>query len=81
MEEEQRKLVEGLKELLGEFENLKGEYHSIDREYISLLRRMEKLALKISDETLRELEDEELENTIRALRLKSTWQTFHSFRI
>jgi hypothetical protein len=83
MEEEQRRLVEELREMLGEFEKLGGDYHSMDRKYASLLRRMERVALKISDDTLRELrlEDEELESIVRAFRLKSTWLTFHGFRI
>lgn len=83
MEEEQRKLVAKLRELLKEFEGLEGTYHEMDREYTTLLKRMEKIALKIHDDTLKELkeEDKELENIIRGFRLKGTWMTFHGFRI
>lgn len=83
MDEEQRKLVAELRGLLEEFEGLKGNYHKIDKEYTSLLKSMEKVALKIHNGTLKELreEDRELEEIIRSFRLKSTWMTFHGFKI
>lgn len=69
--------------MLEAFEGLEGNYHKIDREYTTLLKRMEKVALKIHNGTLKELreEDKELESIIRSFRLKGTWMTFHGFRI
>lgn len=81
MEEEQRKLVEELREVLDRFEALEGDYKSFNRKYMRLLKLTEKLAAKITDETLEELEDEELKEVIKASRLKDTWMTFHSFKI
>jgi len=81
MEEAQRKLVQELREVLDSFESLEGDYKNVDREYMRLLRRIDELAAGITDETLKELEDEELEEVVRGSRLKDTWMTFHSFKI
>ncbi|NOZ59568.1 MAG: hypothetical protein GXO66_08365 [Euryarchaeota archaeon] len=81
MDEEQRALVERLSALLDELKALEGDYHTLDRGYMRLLREMERLASRISDSTLREMEEGELRDMILALRLKGSWQTFHSFRL
>lgn len=83
MEDDQRKLVAELKEILEEFKSLDGDYHKVDREYMRLLKGMEKIALKIHNDTIKEVgrKDKELEDIIKNLRLKNTWMTFHSFRI
>ena len=81
MEEEQRVLVEKLSALVAELKALEGDYHTVDRGYMRLLREMMELASRISDSTLRELEEGEVRDMILALRLRGTWQTFHSFRL
>ncbi len=83
MEEDQRKLVAELRGLLQEFKSLNGGYHKLDKEYMRLLKGMEKIAIKIHNDTIKEVgrEDKELEGIIKNLRLKNTWMTFHSFRI
>lgn len=84
MKKEQKKLIGELRALLKEFKKLdEMNYHKRDDEYAVLLKRMEKTALRIHDDTIKELrmEDKELESIIRALRLKGTWMTFHGFRI
>jgi len=81
VDREQRALVERLSALLEEFRSLEGEYRTIDREYMRLLREMERLSSRVRDDTLREIGDGELRDMIVALRLKGSWQTFHSFRL
>jgi hypothetical protein len=84
MKEEQRKLIDELESLLREFKKLdKLNFHERDKNYMVLLKGMEKVALKIDEDTIKELkmEDPELENLVRGFRLKGTWMTFHGFKI